>query len=1481
MGPHGRGGVGRVSRAIDHDLQRDVALKELRTGLASDPRLRRRFLSEAVITGYLEHPGIVPIYALGWDRAGRPYYAMKFVEGQTLDDAIERLRDPLDLAELRPLLRRVVHVCQAIAFAHSRGVIHRDLKPTNIMLGEYGETLVLDWGLAKRTGQPDRAGDASADIKADAGLGAEGEPAGAPDQRFTLDGAVLGTPAYMPPEQALGKLNEVGPASDVYSLGAVLYRTLTKRAPHRGDNSREVLARARDGRPDRPRALNSSVPAALEAVCQRAMAPAPADRYASAADLARDIERWLDDEPVSVHREGPLSRLSRWSRRHPARVAAIAALVFTALVAAAVGSVVVGSERAKTRAAQELADANAKGMSRFNSALNRTRSHAGMLESLAAEADAASLAAQQGFDAGAAEARAERLAVRAQKARAEVRGIEGAISGAQQLANDLGLPDSSRLPGAAPAPLPMASGMALVSAPAPLPGLRSWTLETTTPRASIVGLAYSPDSRLVATAGDEGVVRVFDAQTAKQTLCLLGHDAPLLCVAWSPDGTTIASGSEDGTARIFDAGTGLQLAVLEGHRASVRALAWSPDSRQIVTASYDTTLRIWDVERKLAVRTLVGHTGGVSGVDWSPDGSTIASSGNDLTVRLWDPGTGQQMHMFTKVQVPWTQFSSVHWTPDSRYLLWPDNSRARLWDAKLGQDDSDRLPKGISVTLSAASYAPDGKALITSGSPAAVIDLDTGKATVLFPRDFNATCRAMGWSPDGKSIAVGDERGSLWFFDAETRKLRASVKGDCKIATAAGWAPDNQTVAIGTNAGVIEIWDLRTPAPVRSLHTTFASIAYITWATDAHFLAASSYREEDVEIFDSRTGVPVTKLTGHKNGIQTLAWAPGRPILAVGSADGRVRIWDVSVPQLLQTLEGHKDWVRSVAWSPDGTRLVSSDRAGQVRIWTPNSETPPMILTGHEEEVRRLAWAPDGKTLASGGLDKTIRVWDSATGKVQLILRGHRDRIRDLVFTPDGREIVSIGTGGTLHRWLARWGDPLSTTEVALPGEISPDGSLVIGCLGAVRVWETRSALPRHTLMTLQETNYAAIGNAGDYVGPEGIDKSLVFVAQSDAGQKLYTPAEFASTFHWSNSPPAAGASSVITGLSLAQGLVRQIEAGLVATPDPRTGDIVAHLKPEIRNTLKSPVEVGFAWHVDTKVDWIDDPKTLRLSPEDAAVVNARPTWTPSAPTGKVSVAPGQSAPLDLRIVLPKGMGQRTMPMPDLEISFAAAGMQPLSNRIPVKLAVTDYWRQHLPEIRAKRVAAAPRVDGILDEAAWRRGPDADHFHRLRVWGASKPDTAAWIAYDDEALYVAFRAMEADMPGITLTHDAHDSEVYKDDSVEFFVNTHPREIATYHFIVNAAGVLYDDQTRGRAGALQDVSWESHAAVAAHRNERDWTAEIAIPWRNIGLAGPPSEGDSIRVNFCRNRHRAPAMTLHTWAPMNDGFHELDMLGWLRF
>jgi len=353
--PHAEGGLGKVFVARDAEFNREVALKEIQPHYAHDQVARARFTVEAEITGRLEHPGIVPVYGLGNYADGRPYYAMRFIRGESLKEAINRYHDSARAkaatdseraVQLRQLLGRFIDVCQAVQYAHDRGVLHRDLKPANVMLGKYGETLVVDWGLAKADGKNVEPALLHEEPQLVPASGSAVEP--------TQMGTMVGTLQYMSPEQAIGRVDLVGPATDVFALGATLYHLLTGQAPYQASKREELIAAVREARFPPPRQIKKCVAPALESICLQALAANPVERYASASELVKDLERWLAEEPVAAHRESWSEQLQRWRRKNPNVVSGVRAALMIGILASCLGALVMRGMN------HRLAEANAE-----------------------------------------------------------------------------------------------------------------------------------------------------------------------------------------------------------------------------------------------------------------------------------------------------------------------------------------------------------------------------------------------------------------------------------------------------------------------------------------------------------------------------------------------------------------------------------------------------------------------------------------------------------------------------------------------------------------------------------------------------------------------------------------------------------------------------------------------------------------------------------------------------------------------------------------------------------------------------------------------------------------------------------------------------------------------------------------------------------------------------------------------------------------
>jgi WD40 repeat protein/serine/threonine protein kinase/orotate phosphoribosyltransferase len=694
--PHARGGLGEVFVAIDPELDRQVALKELRAYHAYDPVSQERFLLEARVTGRLEHPGIVPVYGLGRYADGRPYYAMRFIEGETLSQAIERFHTSEGLLRNKPverevafrrLLRSVVDACNAVAYAHSRGVVHRDLKPENIMLGRFGETLVVDWGIAKPFADPVRepAGGSSLDPITD-------------EASLTRPGSAIGTPQYMSPEQALGELERVGTASDVYSLGATLYCLLVGHGPFSSGGVADVLQRVSRGIFPAPRRLRRSIDPALEALCLKAMALHPEDRHASPLALAEGIEAWMADVRYRSEQEQATHDVKRSlarlciERAHNlfGRELHGEGMLWLARALENIPTDSPGLDR--------LVRASLGGWHAGAKLMERTLSHGVVVHGVAFSPDGRSLAtacadrlarlwdlakgaplsAPMNHD-GAVHAIAfnPRGTMLATVSRDGALCRWDAVSGIS-----IGVVIRHEAPVTAVRFSPDGSMIATASR-ADLPGL--WdaatgrSIDGTSPAGrdvQVLDIAFHPDGTLLAASGDDGRVWFRETATGRRLDATLRHEAAVPALAFCQDGRSLLTGCRDGRARLWDL-SGWTLLAEFPHQAEVGRVAVSPAGLSVATACHDGTARLWDLASGKPIGEPLAHRARVDCVAFNHDGSMVATGSQDGSGRLWDAGTG------LPIGPPLEHRGALHamaFSPDGRRLATAcSDGLARCW----------------------------------------------------------------------------------------------------------------------------------------------------------------------------------------------------------------------------------------------------------------------------------------------------------------------------------------------------------------------------------------------------------------------------------------------------------------------------------------------------------------------------------------------------------------------------------------------------------------------------------------------------------------------------------------------------------------------------------------------------------------------------------------------------------------------------------
>ncbi len=990
-----RGGQGVVYKAIQLSTKREVALKFMIAGSLAGVTDKRRFQREVELVSALRHPGIVPVFDSGLAE-GKYFYAMDFIDGMALDEFV---RDR-DLSS-REILTLFVQICDAVNYAHQNGVIHRDLKPSNILVDLQLRPHVLDFGLAKiHTHSPQDTASLS------------------------ITGQVMGTLAYMSPEQASGNISQTDTRSDVYSLGVVLYQLLTGTMPYELDFSlAENLATIKHAEPSTLALRASRVGGEVSTIVLKSLQKDRDRRYQTAGGLGDDIDRYLHGLPIEAKRDSAHYVIRKMLARNLTSAIVVSSFLGLILASAVVFfSLYLSADRAR------YAEQRATARYRFERDVAVELRQQSVRQHYFAEMNFAGQEMQNPGGVGQVRQILKRWAP--DEAAIDLRGWEWYRMAAFCSRERLILKRH---------------------------------------QATVWAVDWSPDGKRVASSSvDDNAIRIWDAVSGKQVgiiETLAGR-----WVDWSPDGQRIASSSFGGTVLIWDAISGEQIFALSGHLEGTtsRCVDWSPNGSQLASTSNDGELIIWDTTTGTKLKHINVGDAEVASVSWNPDGNRVAIACGERT-QVWNPGTGEQIW-----NVHWNcgRIESVAWSPDGALIATAACDRVRISDATTG-DELDIHQKDPGGKIWSLSWSPDSTQVVTAHGDRMlrIVNVQSGAVQsgtvqqVLVGHEEPILC--VQWSPKGDQIVSTGVDRTVRLWDIETLDQTCTLETNHVFASSIDWSSDGRSLASSGQDWRISIWELSSGQLSRTLEAghefdATSAIRSIQWSPDDTRIATAGH-DNTVRIWDSNTGKLAATLLGHDRRVVSVNWHPDGNRLASGDVGGITKIWDIALDKELATFPGNES-IRALQWSPDGTRLASlaADHAGRfVTIRSTDGMQVEQTLRGHTERIRSICWSPDGTQLATASNDGTLRLWDVATGNMIGQPMQHSGYVTSVDWSPDldKPRICTATNAGAVHIWDpadAKLALTLKTPTLTVSQAIwSPDGkTIAASCGGQIFIWD-------------------------------------------------------------------------------------------------------------------------------------------------------------------------------------------------------------------------------------------------------------------------------------------------------------------------------------------------------------------------------------------------------------------------------------------
>jgi eukaryotic-like serine/threonine-protein kinase len=1058
-----QGGIGRILRANDKRLERQVALKAL---LDPNPEHEARFLREALVTARLQHPAIVPVYDVGRFPNGEIFYVMKLVSGRSLGEIVEEAQS---FDKRLALLPHVIAVAEAIAYAHSEHIVHRDLKPANVLIGPFGETVVIDWGIAK-----DLQAVEETNVLLEKPIRIELPTDNTTS--LTMEGAVLGTPGYMPPEQAAG--DPVDERADVYALGAILYYVLAGVAPYDGNSGLDVITKVLTEPPMPLSARERGVPRDLLAVVTKAMARNPEARYPTANEFARDLRLFQTGQIVGAYNYSRSERAWRFVQRH--RVA-----VLTMGIGFILTSIIAFSSLYRVLEARRMAE------------VERDRAHEERVraQQKQSEAEAARLKSMQKTD--------ELVLL---EARAAARhDPNAAIEWLASLSSEFERWGEARL----------------IAADAQEYGIAT-VLDGHTGALNMA--IYSPDGTKIATASDDRTIGMWNAD-GSLIRKFHGHADEVWKVIFSPDSKRILSSSKDGTARLWEVATGKNLftlraggpetewaefigdeqhvallscankrvelhdvaaktfEMLPGEISCPGAFYVSPGGRQLAYAA-DGHVRLMDLATR-QFRDFINDAGHCLFVYAPPNLKHIACSGDLGFVSLWETKSGKILE-----SVPATQtgaFGAARFASDNRHFLFSKKSVLRVVDLESGVVHLLKEHKG---PIFSGFFSPDSRRVVTTSFDRTNVVFDLDKQTQQAHFGFQDTTSWADFSPDLRSLVVASWDHTARIFPVGISRNRIVAQGASPMTTVR-FSADGRTLISLQKNGTLRIDSIEEKSdPERAIefdgenHVLSPDGKRVAFATKDGSIQVRHLENPGEDVQFTKSNHPPIRLRFSPS---------GKRLLSVGPDDS-VRLLDLTSRESRLLLTSARKVIVE-AFSDDESHVAIGDKSGVVRV-IPAATGPERTLEGHVGPVEALTFLPDNARLVSGGKDHTLRIWDLATGNARTIEASGLG-IQQILVSTDGNILYSLGMESSIRRWNVETGAALPilrghhSTVVRI--ELSPEGRrlLSVGSDGEIRLWDLSAGQSRQFEGHSGFVPKVAFSPQGDTFASVGIDGTV------------------------------------------------------------------------------------------------------------------------------------------------------------------------------------------------------------------------------------------------------------------------------------------------------------------------------------------------------------------------------------------------------